>query len=243
MQDHDSLQNVAAVHTFLTIAPDYLGVKIEEETMIRFIYGQELAEHPELRASMHLDRAHQFKDRLGWNVDVRENGQEHDEYDALNPLYVIVEDPNGLHAGSMRLLPTTGQTMVNDHFAHLTNGIAISSRFIWECTRLCLSKHAPRTVAPQLLAAGAKLLQECEIDHLIGVFDIRMLKIYQRIGASPTLLGTSCASKDDIGVGLWGFDEGSFGLLCMKGQLSQSALQMAFDCSLLGTNSGKCILD
>jgi len=134
----------------------------------------------------------------------------------------------------MRLLPTTGQTMVNDHFTHLTDGITITSPFIWECTRLCLSKHAPRTVAPQLLAAGAKVMQECEIDHLVGVFDMRMIKIYQRLGASPTLLGTFGVSKNAIGVGLWGFDQGSFDFLCMKGQLSQCALQLAFDGSSLG---------
>lgn len=202
--------------------------------MIKFVYGQEIAEHPELRASMHVDRAYQFKDRLGWNVDVREDGQEHDQYDQLNPLYVIVEDTIGGHAGSMRLLPTTGQTMVNDHFSHLTDGVMISSPFIWECTRLCLSRHAPRTVAPQLLAAGAKVMQEFGIDHFVGVFDMRMTKIYQRLGASPTMLGTSGDTKDSIAVGLWEFDADAFDRLCKKGQLSQSTLQLDFEASSLG---------
>ena len=38
---------------------------------------------------MFRDRASQFKTRLKWQVDVDENGFERDEYDALNPLYVM----------------------------------------------------------------------------------------------------------------------------------------------------------
>jgi N-acyl-L-homoserine lactone synthetase len=37
-------------------------------------------------------------------------GQERDRYDDLNPLYVIWQEHDGRHAGSMRFLPTTGRT-------------------------------------------------------------------------------------------------------------------------------------
>ena len=83
--------------------------------MIRFLYADELRAYPALRATMFRDRAEQFRRRLNWSVTVDEDGLETDEYDALNPLYIIWETPQGLHGGSMRVLPTTGRTMVNDH--------------------------------------------------------------------------------------------------------------------------------
>lgn len=100
--------------------------------MIRYLYGDQLAKHPLLARAMFEDRADQFKTRLGWEVTVNADGQERDEYDDLNPLYVIWETATGVHGGSMRFLPTTGRTMVNDHFLDLTDGVPIQSPFIWE---------------------------------------------------------------------------------------------------------------
>ena len=84
--------------------------------MIKYVLGTDLILHPELYSSMFKDRASQFSERLGWNVQVDKNGFERDPYDRLNPIYVVIEDAVGRHAGSMRLLPTTGRTMINDHF-------------------------------------------------------------------------------------------------------------------------------
>jgi len=110
--------------------------------MIRYLYGDQLATQPLLADSMFRDRADQFHTRLGWEVTVDAQGFERDQYDALNPLYVLWQKPCGRHGGSMRFLPTTGRTMVNEHFLHLTEGVRIASPLIWECTRLCLARDA-----------------------------------------------------------------------------------------------------
>ena len=60
--------------------------------MLRYIYGNDLHNYPELAATMFHDRADQFKTRLGWDVSVNAQGHERDEYDDLNPLYVIWEE-------------------------------------------------------------------------------------------------------------------------------------------------------
>jgi acyl homoserine lactone synthase len=78
--------------------------------MLRYLYADQLDAFPKLRDSMFRDRADQFSERLGWEVSVDENGFEKDQYDALNPLYVIWEMPDGSHGGSMRFLPTTRRT-------------------------------------------------------------------------------------------------------------------------------------
>lgn len=68
--------------------------------MLRYIYADDLHRFPpRLRDTMFRDRAEQFKKRLGWAVSVNEAGEERDEYDDMNPLYVIWEDAHGDHGG------------------------------------------------------------------------------------------------------------------------------------------------
>ncbi len=171
--------------------------------MLRYLHGHDLASAPLLRDTMFRDRADQFRTRLGWEVTVDATGWERDSYDACNPLYAIWEQPDGRHGGSMRFLPTTGPTMVNDHFAHLNGGGAIVSPLIWECTRFCLARDADRRAGPALMAAGGEIMRAFGLTHLVGVFDARMIPIYRMIGASPEVVGSEGEGRSRISVGLW----------------------------------------
>jgi len=171
--------------------------------MLRYIYGQDLINNPDLRDSMLRDRADQFKRRLNWDVSVDQNGHETDRYDRLNPLYVIWQRPDGTHGGSMRFLPTTGRTMVADHFAQLTGNIRIESPLIWECTRFCLARDAGREVAPALVLGAGEVMQTFHLSHFVGVFDARMRRIYKRLGVAPDVIGESGEGREALGVGLW----------------------------------------
>lgn len=173
--------------------------------MIRYLYADQLAQEPTLARAMFRDRADQFHTRLGWEVQVDERGEERDEYDRENPLYVIWQTPDGGHGGSMRFLPTVGRTMVNDHFIHLTDGVRIQSPLIWECTRFCMARNAGGNVAAALMLAGGEIMQNFDVEHFVGVFDARMVRIYRRIGASPEVLGSEGEGRSRISVGLWGF--------------------------------------
>lgn len=173
--------------------------------MIRYLYADQLAQFPKLQRSMFLDRADQFKTRLGWEVQVDARGEERDDYDSLNPLYVVWEKPCGSHGGSMRLLPTVGRTMVNDHFLHLTDGVRIESPLIWECTRFCVSRDTAPGTAAALMLAGGEIMAGFGVRHYVGVFDARMIRIYRMIGASPEVLGSQGLGRDRISVGLWEF--------------------------------------
>ena len=197
--------------------------------MIRFVYADQLSEFPKLKRTMHEDRAWQFKTRLGWDVSINENGWEIDEYDALNPLYVIWEMPDGSHAGSMRLLPTTSDTMVNDHFLHLTDGVRIASPKIWECTRFCIGPNATPQTAAALMLAGGEVLQGFGLMSFVGVFDARMVRIYKRIGSSPDILGTQGSGRDAISVGLWGFDANAQGRVARQAGLSPQIVRHWFN--------------
>ena len=172
--------------------------------MLRYLYADQLDQYPRLAEGMFRDRANQFKTRLGWDVQVDDRGFETDEYDRLNPLYVIWERPDGLHGGSMRFLPTTGPVMVNDHFNHMLTG-PIQSPLIWECTRFCLAPDAGPQVAAALMLGGGEIMMGFGIRHFVGVFDARMVRIYKRVGSSPEVLGHEGEGRDRISVGLWEF--------------------------------------
>jgi len=171
--------------------------------MLRYIYANELGAFPKLQKTMFQDRADQFSRRLNWAVSVNANGEERDEYDELNPLYVIWETADGAHGGSMRFLPTLGPTMVSDHFSHLTDGVRIESPLIWECTRFCLAQGADRRVSAALVLGAGELMDNFHLSHFLGVFDPRMERIYRMLGLEPDVIGRAGVAADEIGVGLW----------------------------------------
>ncbi|WP_299622066.1 acyl-homoserine-lactone synthase [uncultured Tateyamaria sp.] len=196
--------------------------------MLRYVYAADLNDHPKLARTMFRDRADQFKTRLGWDVTIDAAGEERDEYDGMNPLYVIWEEPDGSHGGSMRFLPTTGRTMVNDHFAGLMSG-PISSPLIWECTRFCLTRGAGGHVAAALMLGGGEIMQNFGVEHFVGVFDARMVRIYRMIGASPEVLGSTGTGRDQISVGLWHFAESDAAQVSERAGVSQHLSRQWFE--------------
>ena len=197
--------------------------------MLRYIYGDDLPQHGKLHDTMFRDRAAQFRQRLDWDVSVDEKGHERDEYDAMNPLYVIWEQTDGSHGGSMRFLPTTGQTMVNDHFRHLSDGVEIRHPFIWECTRFCLSQEAQSRVSAALMLGGMEVGLNNYLTDSVGVFDARMTRIYRRLGWSPTVLGTDGNGRDAISVGLWAYDRTIRPNLLRRAGLSDELSRLWYD--------------
>ncbi|QYX57220.1 autoinducer synthase [Roseovarius sp. SCSIO 43702] len=171
--------------------------------MLRFIQGRDLHHHPALARAMFRDRARQFHERLGWEVRVDAAGEERDQYDPLDPLYVIWEPHPGEHGGSMRLMPTTGRTMINEHFAHLLPRGALRDPRIWECTRFCLAPGASARVPALLMLAGGEVIRGFGLTHYVGVFDAAMIRIYRLIGASPQVIGHAGEGRARISAGLW----------------------------------------
>jgi len=173
--------------------------------MIRYLFGNALHRYPRLRDSMFADRATQFHSRLKWDIVIDDNGHERDQYDPLNPLYVIWQRPDGTHGGSLRYLPTLGRTMVEEHFAHLTGGARVRHSAIWECTRLCLAPGAAPNVSAALMLGGLEVGLNLGLSHAVGVFDARMLRVYGRLGWPPAVLGQEGEGRHAICAGLWAF--------------------------------------
>jgi acyl homoserine lactone synthase len=197
--------------------------------MLRYVYGDELDRFPLLADTMFRDRADQFRTRLGWDVTVDARGHETDRYDDLNPLYVIWQNADGTHGGSMRFLPTTGPVMVNEVFGHLTGGAPICSPLIWECTRFCLSRGAPSSVAAALMLGGGEIMRGFGIRHFAGVFDARMVRIYKAIGSCPEILGTEGSGRSSISVGLWEFSAEAYDKVAERAGVPAALSRLWFD--------------
>lgn len=185
--------------------------------MITLFTGDDAAAHAALHDQMLRGRAAVFREKLGWDVSVTD-GRERDAYDDANPLYLVSRDPvDGRVAGSIRLMPTTGPTLMRDVFADVFDeDVDLVSATIWEATRFCVHPDAPRRLSPKRmhLATCELAIAMCEIGlaagltQYIGVFEERMERVYARIGWKPDVLARSDRFETGtIGVGLWDVSE------------------------------------
>lgn len=201
--------------------------------MIKYILGTDLWMHPNLARTMFRDRTQQFSERLRWNVDVDQNGFERDQYDHLNPIYVLVEDEQGNHAGSMRLLPTTGRTMINEHFSKALSDGPLQDSKTWECTRFCLSPNSSPRTALKLFSSAGRLMQEFDVTSFVAVFDRSMLRKYRLSGVSPEVLGEAELDDSSVITGKWHFDLQLLNTLMTRAKLDPVECELALANSCL----------
>jgi N-acyl-L-homoserine lactone synthetase len=156
-------------------------------------------------------RARVFRDRLKWDVEV-EDGKERDKYDDEAPVYIIYADPASRRVkGSLRLLPTTGPTVLGDFFSDtLPDAVALSAPSIWECTRFCVEESAsPRRYRDELISSGKLIAALGEVainagvEGILGNFDSTMLRLYRRIGCEVDVLGQTNRYGEPIYLGLF----------------------------------------
>lgn len=98
-------------------------------------------QHQELRG-MHRLRAKVFKERMGWDIPIL-GGMEIDGYDALEPYYMLISDPDFEIRGCWRLLSTEGPYMLKDTFPELLHGNpAPEGNSIWELSRFAIETNS-----------------------------------------------------------------------------------------------------
>lgn len=166
--------------------------------------------HSDLLDKMFKLRARVFHRELGWNVQVS-GERERDKYDDLGPVYLIYTDRQGRDVkGSLRLLPTTGPTILTDFFSDtMPDAVNLSAPTIWECTRFCLDDqllHRDREsflfASTVLIIALGDLAMNTGIESIIGNFDAPMLRLYRRIGCEVEVLGSTRRYGRPIYLGL-----------------------------------------
>jgi N-acyl-L-homoserine lactone synthetase len=179
--------------------------------MYRILTAADRVREASLFEQMYRARAQVFHDRLGWDVKVQ-NGLEIDRYDQMDEtMYIVTLDQDGRATGSLRLIPTTGDTMMKNVFADLFDEpVDIESPTTLECTRFVVHPDASGEHTADLKGvSSALLIGLCEMclnngyEGILGVYDNRMTRIYRRIGWSPEPLTESRSSRGHLIVGIW----------------------------------------
>ncbi len=171
---------------------------------VRAIGPDDAASQSSLLDSMFRLRARVFHARLGWQVKVEE-GREHDLFDTLGPVYIVVADDGNAAIASARLLPAVGPTMLADVFSTLLGGkpFPAHARMV-ESSRFCVDTHADAETCGRFGLNGATvflfagILEWCLISgvsEIATVTDIRFERILKRASwplaryGEPQLIG------------------------------------------------------
>ena len=128
---------------------------------------------------MHQLRAQVFAGRLGSRVKI-EYGRERDEYDALDPTYLLALTDRGAVAGCARLLPTTGPTKLSQTFPQLLPGGRLRGKSTMvESSRFCVDTRGVRR--------GGRFLHEATLTMFAGMIEWSMLHGFDEIATATDL--------------------------------------------------------
>ncbi|MGM4929610.1 acyl-homoserine-lactone synthase [Tardiphaga sp. 619_E2_N8_5] len=158
-------------------------------------------------ADMHRLRYRVFRERLDWDVQVS-GDMEIDVFDSHQPCYLLQRAGDKHIQGCVRLLPSTGPTMLRDTFPVLLDGgCAPASSTIWESSRFALdvaadgpkAAHGLATATYELFAGMIEFGLSRQLTDIVTVTDARMERILRRAGwplrriGKPHPLGSTLA--------------------------------------------------
>jgi len=176
--------------------------------MIRLITSSSYGDFAHALAAMHQLRYRVFKERLEWDVHIS-GDMEVDEYDALNPAYLVQVADNGGIQGSVRLLPSVGPTMLRETFSLLlANQPAPSNPHIWESSRFAIDvapdaqkgEHGVARATYELFAGMVEFGLSQRLTDIVTVTDVRMERILRRAGWPLRRIGNPCAVGTTLAV-------------------------------------------
>jgi len=143
---------------------------------------------------MYALRARVFGQRLGWEVDIKD-GLEIDQYDALDPAYVIGINDDNKVVSCVRALQTTGPHMLSDVFSSILDGQPpMRSATLWESTRFCVdtdaldrgnSRNSISYATCELMAASLEYARDSGISDIVTVIDPVMNRVLKRSDCAP----------------------------------------------------------
>jgi N-acyl-L-homoserine lactone synthetase len=167
--------------------------------MFVLIQAHEYGKYSKLIDQMLRLRKKIFFDKLNWDVSVF-GDIERDRYDDLKPAYLVwTDEKQKVLYGSLRLMPTTGPTLLNDVFRKtFSENLDLCNPAIWEGTRMCVDVGEIAQDYPGMLTQDAMSwmllgVGECALAHgihtLISNYEPHMKRIYQHSGAELDEIG------------------------------------------------------
>jgi acyl homoserine lactone synthase len=165
-------------------------------------------EHQDLLKQMHQLRANVFGGRLEWDITVMDGG-ERDQYDDLNPTYILATFGGNSVVGCARLLPAVGPTMLERTFPQLLGGGSLnatramieSSRFCVDTTSLAGRGGGQLHLATLTMFAGIiEWSMANGYDRIVTATDLRFERILNRAGWPMARLGEPVAIGNTVAV-------------------------------------------
>jgi len=156
--------------------------------MMQLITPDHYIEFADAIYEMHRMRYRVFKERLGWDVQFTDD-MEMDQYDRMEPVYLLQRRFDGKLQGSVRLLSSSGPNMLRDTFSSLLDGIPCpSDPRIWESSRFALelsptlsrSDSGLATATYELFAGMIEFGLSRSLTDIITVTDVRIERILKR---------------------------------------------------------------
>lgn len=192
------------------------------------------SEHLDLLAATYRLRRRVFRDRLDWTVSVSDE-LEIDTYDTIGPTYLLLLRGDRDVVGSVRLLPTTGPTMLANTFASLLGGeTPPRSTAVLESSRFCvdsdrsgdLARNGLRRATLMLFAGMIEWAKAAAADAIVTVTDLRMERVLRRAGWPLQRIGTPKRIGDTIALaGFLPASDGALAAIYRNGGLSGPVLQ------------------
>jgi len=176
--------------------------------MLQLITPQNSQDYTADLAEMHRVRFRVFKGRLEWDVEI-DGDMERDKFDALGPVYILQRDSAGRVCGCVRLLPSSGPTMLQDVFPALLAGDPMpSDPAVWETSRFALDipETCPKGAGGiavytyELFAGIVEFSLSRGIREIITVTDAGVERILRRANWPLRRIGQSLRIGDTLAV-------------------------------------------
>lgn len=144
-----------------------------------------------------------FYRKLGWEVQTRYQ-LEYDEFDDMDPVYMVAEDDGGEIEGCWRLLPTLGPYMLRDTFPQLLRGeLAPGNSHVWELSRFAVAvgedaavQQAPlNDVTLEMIRKVYDFALAHDIHEYVTVTSVALERLLKRTGLPIRRFGDGKAQR------------------------------------------------
>lgn len=179
-----------------------------------------------------------FCDKLEWVEDTGSD-IERDEFDDGFGVYILFQDDAGRIGGGVRLMPTTGPTLLHTVWADLLpDKDDFRAPSIWEATRFCVDEDLVDTRNQSLSNKATLALSLAVVDfshsngisHVIAVCERYFFDMGNAYNAQAEILSSKIDKNGvEISCGLWSTKEATTALEWARPFLGGNAPLMAVD--------------
>jgi N-acyl-L-homoserine lactone synthetase len=204
-----------------------------EDIMIKLITEPFYGGLSETLVGVYQLRHRVFKLRMKWDVQTS-GDMEIDDFDAFHPVYLVQLSNDGMVQGTVRLLPTSGPTMLRDTFPALLGGQkSPSDPRIWESSRFAIDvaaddqkgDHGIARATYELFAGMVEFGLSRQLTDIVTVTDVRMERILRLSGWPLRRMGNPSKIGDTLAVaGYLAISVETLSNLCKRGGLSPPVL-------------------